>query len=374
MLDDEPASDGEPKAARSITAQIRDVLERQPAIGSLALTGLFVFAVFAVLYVASAVFIPLTLALMSSFALRPLVRVLERAFVPRVLAGTLVFVLIAGGCGYAILTLAEPAAHWVERMPKALRTVERKIRPLRQPVEDVSAAAKSVERLAGVADDKKTREIAVERAGLLTAALDTAGRFVGGALVMLIALYLMLISGDRFVEKLIRLIPELRDKERAASVMRKIEGRMSRYLVTVIAVNTLVGTSVGLAMYWLHMPNPLLWAVMAGLLEFVPYVGALAGITVVALASLVTFEALGQAMLPPLAYIAIAVVQGNVVAPLIFGRAFDISPIVIFVWLVLWGWIWGIAGALVAVPILTLIMITCEQSPTLVRAVDFVRR
>jgi predicted PurR-regulated permease PerM len=110
------------------------------------------------------------------------------------------------------------------------------------------------------------------------------------------------------------------------------------------------------------MPNPVLWGVVAGLLHFVPYVGAAVGVSALGLAAFVTLPTLGDAVLPPLLYLLFTAIEANLVSPFVLGRAFHLNPLVIFVWLVFWGWLWGIGGAVIAVPLLVLLKITCDQS------------
>lgn len=363
------------KARPSLVDQVHAAVESQPVLRSLALSGIFLFAILSVLYLARSLFIPLTFALMMWFVLRPTLRRLQRIGLPPTLAATLLLTALASAVTFGAVRLVDPVTSWVQRVPDALGEVERKTRALRRPVENVSAFAKQVERIARVdSSPQKTREVTVQKPGLLASAIEVTGGLVGGAVVVLLALYFMLIWGDGLLHGLIALVPDLRDQARASNVLNIIEGRMSAYLRTLFLINLLVGAAVGLSMHLLHMPNPVLWAVLAGTLNFVPYLGTLVGVATLGLASLVTFPDLQSAMLPPAAYFVLNAIEGNLITPVIMGRTFHTSPLLIFLWLLFWGWLWGVAGAIVAVPLLMLLKITCEQSETLAPLAELLKR
>ena len=333
-----------------------------PALRSVAPTGLFVIAVFAVLYVGRTIFIPLAFALMLYFVFRPVVRGLKRIGTPTGVAALLVIAALTGALGYGAYRLAEPATEWVQRMPVALRTVERKLIRLRQPVQDMSKLADKVEQMAQVDKPKNAREVVVEKPGLSDAIFESAREIASGAVVMLFAFFFMLVWGDRVLERAMALMPSFAEKGQARGVLSDVERRMSRYLGTVTLINATLGVAVGFGLYLCGMPNPLLWGVVAAVLHFVPYLGGLVGVCLVGLASFVTFPTLSQALWPPAIYFGLAALEGNFVSPVLLGRTFRLSPLAIFVWLLLWGWLWGLAGAVVAVPSLMLVKLAAEKS------------
>lgn len=335
-----------------------------PSARTLALLGLLSIAVGCVLYLARVVFIPLTFALMLSFLLSPAVTWLEHRRVPRSVGAALVVTLLLGGGTFAGVELANPAADWIARSPGVLQTLERKVRPWRRPVKSVSELAQRVERITQVEERRAPQEVTLEKPGILSTALDTVWTVVAGALVTLFALYFSLLTGDVLLARVIAWVPDL-SQRRTAEVILSIQQGMSRYLRTVFAINFVLGCAIAVAMYVLRMPNPLLWGALAMLVNFVPYVGPFVGILTVGAVALVSFDDMTAALWPPLFYLAIASVEGNVLTPLILGRTTELDPLVIFVWLLFWGWLWGIAGAIVAVPLLMLIKLMCERSQVL---------
>jgi len=336
-----------------------------PPARSLALIGLLLIAVGVVLYLARVVFIPLAFALMLSFLLSPLMTRLERMRLPRPLAAALIVLALLGGAGFGALQLAEPAADWVSRSPAVLQTLERKVRPWRRPVKDVSQLAERVERMAQVDDKKAPQEVTLERPSMLSSALDTVSSVGAGALVVMFALYFMLLSGQVLMGRVIAWVPDLRSQRRTADVLESIQRGMSRYLATLFCINLTVGTAVGTGMFFLHMPNPVLWGALAAIVNFVPYVGPFVGILTVGAVALATFDKPAAGLAPPLFYLILTSIEGNLITPLILGRTTELDPLAIFVWLLFWGWLWGVPGAIVAVPMLMLIKLTCEKSRVL---------
>jgi predicted PurR-regulated permease PerM len=335
-----------------------------PSARTLAMLGTFLIGLGAVLYLARVVFIPLTFALMLSFLLSPTVTWLERRRIPRALGAALVVLMLLGGGGFAAVELSNPAADWIARSPRVLQTLERKIRPWRRPVKNVSELAQRVERITQVDDHKAPQEVSLEKPSMLSSALDTVWAVAAGSLVTLFALYFTLLTGEVLLARVIAWIPDL-NQRRTTEVIASIQLGMSRYLRTVFGINAAVGVAVAVAMYVLDMPNPFLWGALAMLVNFVPYVGPFVGILTVGAVALASFDDTTRAMMPPLVYLALASVEGNVITPLILGRTCELDPLVIFVWLLFWGWLWGIAGAVVAVPLLMLIKLMCERSQVL---------
>jgi predicted PurR-regulated permease PerM len=169
---------------------------------------------------------------------------------------------------------------------------------------------------------------------------------------IVILLYLLLATGDLFSLKLVRVLPQFSDKRKAVSIMKETETSISRYLVTIAMVNLGQGIVVGLVMYLVGMPNAALWGALAGAAEFIPYVGALTLVVILALAGLATFENVGHALLVPGAYLVVTLLQANVVTPMVLGRRLALNPVAIFIGLAFWLWIWGLPGAFIAVPLL----------------------
>lgn len=372
------ASDLEPDSLRetgrpSLTERLGQVVQRRPHLRTLAEVGLFLIAFVAAIYVARDIIIPLAFALMLYFLLRPSVRLLSRLHVPKAISGAIVLGSAVVFVSLAAVELAGPASNWAERLPVAVRQVEFKSRSLKAPVERASRIAAKVEQVTQLGRQGGTPEVSVVKPGLFDNLLAGTIALLGQLLITLIAGYFLLIDGDTLISRLFRMLPDLQERERASAVINEVEQKMGQYLRTITVVNLGLGLCLGIALQVFGMPNPWLWAGMAAVLNYVPYLGAGVGMVIVGLASFVTFESVSAAILPPLSYLALTSVEGNIITPLVLGHTFRVSPLVVFVWLACWTWLWGIPGAVLAVPLLMLINIVCEQSPTLSRLSKLIR-
>ena len=174
-------------------------------------------------------------------------------------------------------------------------------------------------------------------------------------------IYFLLASGDLLLRKVVHMLPLFRHRRQAVRIIRSIEQDLSRYLGMVVLINTGLGVAVGAAMYAVGMPNPMLWGAMAGLLNFVPYLGPAVNIVVVGLVAFVSFEGVGHALLAPLAYLVLNGIEASLITPTVLGWRLKLNPVVIFIALTFWTWIWGVLGSLLAVPLLATIKITCDR-------------
>lgn len=348
---------------------LRDRLE----IRSLSITGLFVLASFYTLYFAQAFFLPIVLAVLLDFLLSPLIRALKRARIPEPLGAALVIVALLGAAGGAVYGLAGPAKEWVAKLPGSVREAEDRLARLRKPVEQVSKTAEQVEQVTKV-DDSKTPEVVLKGPSLTERLFGTTQTILLGLLEVIILLYFLLAAGDLFLQKLIKVLPQLRDKKKAVAIARETEASISTYLVTVTALNLGLGLAVAGVMFLLKMPNPLLWGALAALAEFIPYLGATAVVALLSLAGLVAFDQIGDALLVPAGYLAVNLLQSQFISPLILGRRLTLNPVAIFVGLVFWWWIWGVPGAFIAVPLLATFKIFCDHIEALAPIGEFLGR
>ena len=336
---------------------------------TLATIGLFVIAAFHTLHFARAFFMPVVLAILLDFLLKPLVRGLERLRLPPAVGAAFVLLGLLSVAAYGIHALSVPAATWLERAPKSLAQAERKIRELRKPMERVSETAERIADMA--AADGAQEEVPLRSDDLRREMLRGARDFLVQSVAVIILLYFLMASGDLFLRKLVRVLPTYGDKKRAVEIARETESHISTYLLTITLINAGLGVAVGLAVAAAGVPNAVLWGVLAAVVNFVPYLGATVGIAVLTLVSLLTFDSPWQALLPPGLYLTIAVIEGNFITPVLLGRQFTLNPVIVFVWLAFWGFLWGVPGMLVAVPLLAILKIACDHVEPLVSLGEF---
>lgn len=335
----------------------------------LAVSGLFVLAVLYTLYFAKPVLLPIALALLFALVLRPLVRALQRLRLPETLAAAIVVGGLLSVTASGIYFLAEPAMKWAENAPKTLREVERKVSGLKNSLATVQRATEKIDDITRTDPQLPSPPPPPPEHKPLASTLVTGTMaFALSALTTVILLYFLLASGDIFLRKTIRVIPSFGDKKKAVEIARGIETEIGRYLLTITIINALLGAATTLLMFALGMPNPFLWGVMVMLLNFVPYVGAIISLCVLTLVAILTFDTLGQAAVVPASFLVLTFLEGQIAYPLVVGRHFSVNPVLVFVSLLFWGWLWGIAGMLMAVPILVIAKICCSHIEALAPA------
>jgi len=279
MENDPPAINSDEESAQTDIPKISKPLRVTIDIQSLFLAGIFLLAFFYTLYFARVIFLPLVLALLLSFMLAPLVRGLKRLKIPEWLGAALLLLLLLGGVSYGFYSLSKPASEWIAKAPETLKDIEYKFSRWKQPVEQVRKATKQAEKLTKLDDDNETQKIEAKKTAYTDILLSRTWEFVIESALIIILLYFLLAYGDLFLLKLVRVLPRLEDKKRALEIARQTERDISIYLLTISIINASLGIMIGLAMFLLKMPNPVLWGVMAGLLNFIPLLGATVGIT-----------------------------------------------------------------------------------------------
>ena len=357
--------------ARPNIKKLRDILQGPLGVRSLALTGLFILAAFYTLYLARSFILPIVLALLLNFLLSPVVRGLNKLRIPNGLGAALVIFGLLGGMAWGFYELSGPAYQWAQEAPRSLRKIERKLREFKKPVQTMSKATEQVEKITQVGGGRTPQRIEVQTETLGEKMFSQATEIVAGGTVMLILLFFLLASGDLFLRKLIRVLPRLADKKRAVEIARQIESDISAYLVTITAINIALGLAVWGLMTLLEVPNPLLWGVLATVTNFIPYLGAIVMIAILAAVGFLTFDELGHALLVPGAFVGLNLLESYLVTPMILGRRLTLNPVVIFLGLTFWGWLWGIIGALLAVPLMAVLKIFCDHSERLAAIGEF---
>jgi predicted PurR-regulated permease PerM len=226
---------------------------------------------------------------------------------------------------------------------------------LREPIAAINRATEQIEAIVAPKDvaPHEERVIVEDAKGVAIGYIAAdAGQRLAAIGLSLVLLLFMLASGDLFQEKLIKVLPTLSDKKRALHIARDIEHEVSRYLFTVTSINAGVGVVTGLAFWMIGMPSPILWGLATGLANYLPYIGP--GIMAIASfgIAVVAFDTIWGALLPPFLFLVIATVEGQIVTPMIVGQRHSLNPVAILLSIAFWGWIWGIIGALIAVPLL----------------------
>jgi predicted PurR-regulated permease PerM len=352
--------------------RLAEAINGRGALRSVALTGLFILGCFYTLYFAQQFFLPVALALVFNFLLSPIVRGLARLRIPEAVGAAFVILISALLVAMFVYEFSGKVAHWANRVPQLARKVERGVREFRKPVEKVTSATQQVQKMANAAETaQRPTPVEIAKPGIGTEIFTHGFTLLLNCLVVVVLLYFLLASGDLFLRKLVHVLPSLQDKKRAVQIARDIEFNISRYLLTAAMINCCLGAAGGLAFWALGMPDPFIWGLMGAMLNFIPYIGALTTIGVVTLVATAVFPTLGHALLVPASYLGLAVLEGSFVTPWIMGRSLTLNPVVIFTSLIFWGWLWGIPGALLAVPLLAMFKIFCDHTEPLAPVGEF---
>lgn len=337
---------------------------------SLATSILALMAVAYTLALARPFLLPIAFAWLARSALAPVVRLGRLCRLPAALSAALIVVALAGGVCVAAYQLSGPATDWAERLPADLETIRNRVRDsigdAQSPMESVAKASEAVADLTDTTPDgEKPLQVAIVSNRPGADLLGGVWNFGANLIITLVLLYFMLATGDAFLTKVVEVLPSLSDAKAAVATARAIESGISRYLSTVSAINGALGLAVGIACWICGLPNPVLWGVLAAVFNFIPYVGALCGISLVGVVGLTTYPDLLPGLAPALAYACLTAFEGMIVTPLIVGRMLTLSPVFLFLWLLLMSWLWGVPGALLAVPLLAAGKIICDHIPRL---------
>jgi predicted PurR-regulated permease PerM len=337
-------------------------LRRSRTMANYSMVGLFVLALLVVLYHIGDFMVPVIGAILLNLILSPIARTLRRFHIPYPVSAVVIVVTLFALVAASFYGLSSPVSRWISAIPEAVAKIEAQMEDMRAPLQTVRRATSEVAKIASGEDDGDSRtqepqRVVVGQPSLTIRIFGSVTNMVLQTGLMFVLLYFLLAVGNLFQSKLIRIMPRLRDKLKAQHMAAAVVHDISIYLATITLINAVLGTAVGLALFALDFPNPLLWGVMAGLLNYVPYLGAVVGVSIVAVASFISIEPASAAILPPLSYAAINVLEGQFITPSIVSRNLTLNPVVVFLSVSFFSWFWGIPGALMAVPILVIVKI-----------------
>ncbi len=348
----------------TVTRPVRPLAVRMATI-SRCMVLLSTLAVVAACYLAQDIISTIMLALLFSLLFSPLVGALQRLYLPRILAGGIIVLLIVGASVGALYALAQPAKDWIAKAPAAIHSVSQRFKDLRGPVQQAQKASESLSDLTGTAPNNTPQVVVKDTSNPLTAVAAGTPRVLESIAATILLLYFFLSSGDNFLRRLVEIAPGMTEKKIVVSIARDIQREMSRYLQTITLINFGLGCATAIAMALLQVPNALLWGAMVFLFNFAPYIGATVSAVVLTTVGFSTFDSLGHAFAVPGTFLCLAFIEGQLVTPTIIGRRLAVNPVVVFVWLLIWGAMWGLIGILLAGPLLACFRIICQHTEAL---------
>jgi predicted PurR-regulated permease PerM len=331
------------------------------------------------LHLASAVFVPLVMGVMFSYALTPLVDRVVRLHIPRTLAASILLIGLVGATGSIAYSLSDDAVELIESLPAVAQKLRRTLNEQRAQgpagtgtMEKVQAAASEIERTAAETSgdpepDRDVAKVQIEKPKLNVkdylwpGTLGVAAGATNITIVFIIA-FLLLAAGDRFRRKIVKLAgPTLSGKKLTLQALDEIDAQVQRYMLVQVFTSTLVGVATWLAFLWIGVENAAVWGVLTFVLNFIPYLGSIIATGAAMLVGFAQFGSLEMALLIGGVEMSINLVEGYVMTPLLTSRAIRMNPVAVFAGVLAWGWLWGIWGLFLGVPILVVIKVVCDR-------------
>lgn len=344
---------------------------RQPP--SWPMIGLFILALVAAIALARDFLMPITFSVLLFFVFVPVRRRLSRLGVaPAITASVIVF-----GLFFSIIALAwsvsGPAGQLIADMPEIQSALTEKLQRLRGTFETIDTAMSQME---AEADPTAPTEEAVVSPGLdvASAILDglyTTPGILGQVALTLFLLFFLIASGDMIYLKIVQSFDTMHEKRRAYSALREIEESLGSYLGAIALINACLGIAIGLAMWALGMPSPLLFGLLAFSLNFIPYLGAITGVGIALLVALVTFSDVFWPIMVAVVYLTLTTLEGQLITPYFVARRLQMNAVVVFLTVALWAWLWSVIGMIIAVPLLVVISVICDHVPGLEKLGNF---
>jgi predicted PurR-regulated permease PerM len=318
------------------------------------LAGLFLFATLTLAYFAAEVILPIVLAFVLMLLLSPGMRLLSRIHFPRWLSALLLILAILTGLFALGAAVTGPATTWAERLPEGLPRIEERLRFLSHPIKTITEFLQKVDTLG------QEGASATSGLGISAALFRGTQHFASGLVETILVLFFLLVSGETFLRRLVEIMPRFQDKRQIVDLSQQIENNISGYLITITLMNAAVGIATGVVMWLCGVGDPVLWGVVAFLLNYVPIIGPLFGFILFLFAGLLAIDSLWLSMLPAGLYLLVHVLEGKMVTPTLLARRFTLNPVLVIISLIFWFWMWGIPGAILAVPMLAIVKIICD--------------
>jgi predicted PurR-regulated permease PerM len=343
---------------------------------SAALVLLTVLAVLAILRWASAFFIPLMLGFMFSYALSPVVGALERWRIPRAISAAVLIFAILGGAGASVYAFSDDANELIESLPAAakklrdsmrdragktdtpLGTVQKAAAQLEQAAQEAGPAAPAGRGVQRVLIEKPRFDI---RDHLWSGTLGLAS-LIGQVVVVTFLTFFLLLSGDTFRRKLVKITgPTLTNKKITVQALDEITAQIQRYLLVQLLASIVVGLTTGLAFWALGLKHAVVWGFAAGLLNLIPYIGSVVVTGAAGLVAFVQFGEINMALTVAGMSLFINTIEGNLLVPWLTSKASRMNPVAVFIGVLGWGWLWGVWGLLLGIPILMVVKAVCDR-------------
>ncbi len=366
----------EPMAAAAVEAEPTP-RERREKLRTIFLGGLLALGALAASYAAAEIVLPILLAFVLNLVFRPVLRLLLRARLPQPLAALIIVLSLVALFVVVAVLLSGPISNWIGRLPETLPRIEQRLGFLSKPIKSLQGAIDHLESLAagGAAAGKQAvPQAAGQGTALVQKVLTQVWTVAGAAFTTLVALFFILISGETFLRRLVEIVPRFQDKRQLVDISQEIESDLSVYLGTITMMNAAVGVATGAVAAFCGLGDPLLWGILAFLLNYVPILGPTAGVIIFFVAGILTLDPLWLAFVPAGLYILIHVAEGETITPMLLAHRFTVNPVLVMIGVFFWYWMWGVVGAILATPLLAITKIICDRIEPLQPVGHFIGR
>ena len=308
--------------------------------------------------------LPVLLAMFFALVGNPIIRLLQRVRIPRFVAALAV---LCSGLALAVLLgqqLIQPAGEWIREAPRELRSLAPKLQKLAKPMQDANKAAENIARAAGGESTSRPVQVVRTEVNDPYRVLTTTPMLITSILAVVLLTFFFMVYGQDLQRHAIALLPDRQKKKVTVEILQTIETEVSRYVLTISVINAVVGLVFAACLYLgldLPLDQALLWGTLAAILNFAPYVGPLIGIVAMLLMGFSTFNDPLQALLPAAIYLGLHTLEGQIVTPIVLGKRMALSPLILILALMVFGWMWGLIGLLLAVPMLVCVKIVLTR-------------
>jgi predicted PurR-regulated permease PerM len=358
----------------------------------LAIYSLLGLAVVYTLYFAKSLLMPVVVALLFSLLLSPLVIFFKRFYIPKILSAILLLAMIGGPVTILTIELAEPAQKWLEQLPQLSTKVSNEINSISLDV-NPDTASKADKKLSQstLENNELTRSNSLSRNEVTSVGNTLSEKIIQGGmqkiisilsdtpvifaqfLAFIILVLFLLIFGPRLYQSYIDIFVDNKQYQQRTTLIDKLQRELSRYILTVTAINVGLGMITACVFWLLGVDDPLLWGALVGILNFAPYIGPLVALMVLSLEGATQHGMELIALLPAAAYFIINMLEAQFITPMVLGRHLHLNPLILVLWLFIWGWLWGTVGVLLAVPLLVCLKLTAGHlniAPSFVKMIE----
>jgi predicted PurR-regulated permease PerM len=327
---------------------------------------------FAALYVARDIAMPVILAVVLKLLLQPLVRILEDVYVPRIVGVIMVLCLLLAVLSGVGMAIAGPGSGWANKLPDSLPRLQQHLSFIAEPIGAVRSLLKRAEQSvqketppapasAPAPTPTAPTAPALHESVVMGALFSTTANVVTAILTTIVVLFFLLLSGQTFLRRLVEILPRFKEKRQAVDIAQQVERDISVYLLTITILNAAVGIAAGAIMWACGVGDPLLWGTVAFLLNYVPVLGPIIATILFSMVGLLMFDSLWHAMMPAALYFGVHLLEGEFVTPMVLAKRLTLNPVLVVLSLIFWFWMWGVAGAILAVPMLAITKIICDS-------------